>query len=465
VRGALGRAGLSEGWTARLTALSALIQLALGLPDEGISVFDDALAVAERSGDRLAIGYSLHALSIRSLIWRDIAGILDLTGRGLAVIDGDPEAADLRLLMLSNRAAALGELDRRAEAIEAAHEALMLAEQAGTPRLAHARSGLAEQYFCFGQWDDALAEVEPIVGLPGPDYVPMLVHGLIALMAAHRQDWQTAEDHLSGAPDQQAIGLAAAANVHYVLLARALLAESAVGYGRAAEILSVAVDPDLAPEMAWRYFLLPSLARAALELGDEAMLAAAAAAAQQEADRGQPPVRTAIADHCRGLLTGDPGPVLEAAEYFGEAGRVLERGAALEDAAVLAARRGDLAAARRGLASAVTAYQALGAGWDIRRAGARLRPFGVRPPRAAYSDRPVSGWGSLTPTEVKVAGLVAGGRSNPDIAAELFLSRYTVQTHVSHILAKLGVQSRVDIAAETLRHTSPSDREIPIAPG
>jgi DNA-binding CsgD family transcriptional regulator len=458
VRGALGRAGLSGAWTARLTALHALIQLALGLPDEGMGVFDDALAVAKRSGDRLAIGYSLHALSLRSLIRRDIVGMVDLTGRALAVIGGDPEASDLRLLILSNRVGGLGELDRRAEAIETAREAVVLAEQAGTPRLAAVRASLAEQYFWFGQWDDALAEVEPSVGLPGPSYLPMVVQGLIALIAAHRQDWQTAEDQLIGEPDQQAIGLAAAANGYFVLLARALRAERAGGYGEVAGILSVAVDPDLAPEMAWRPFLLPALARAALELGDEAMLAAAAAAAQQEADRAQLPLRTAIADHCRGLMTGDPGPVLAAADYFGAAGRLLERGVALEDAGVLAARRGDLEAARRALAVAVAAYQVLGAGWDIRRASARLRPFGVRPRRAAYSDRPVAGWGALTPTELKVAGLVAGGRSNPDIAAELFLSRNTVQTHVSHILTKLGAQSRVEIAAEALRHTSPPDR-------
>jgi DNA-binding CsgD family transcriptional regulator/tetratricopeptide (TPR) repeat protein len=458
VQAALSRAGLGQAWTARLTALSALIQLALGLPDEGMSVFDDALAVAERSGDRLAIGYSLHAMSIGSLIRRDVVGLLDLTSRGLGVIGGDPEATDLRLVMLANRVSALGELDRRAEAVETAREALLLAEQADTPRLAHARSGLAEQYFCFGQWDDALAEVEPIVGLPGPNYLPMVVHGLIALIAAHRQDWKTAEDHLSGESDQQAVGLAAAANVHYVLLGRALLAERAGGYGEVAGILSVAVDPVLAPEMAWRYILLPTLARAALELADETMLAAAAAAAQQDAERGQLPVRTAVADQCRGLLTGDPGPVLAAADYFGGAGRLLEHGLALEDAAVLAARRGDLAAARHAVAAAVAAYQALGAGWDIHRASARLRPFGVRPRRPAYSDRPVSGWGALTPTELTVAGLVAGGRSNPDIAAELFLSRNTVQTHVSHILTKLGAQSRVEIAAEALRHASPPDR-------
>ena len=51
-----------------------------------------------------------------------------------------------------------------------------------------------------------------------------------------------------------------------------------------------------------------------------------------------------------------------------------------------------------------------------------------------------------------IAGLVAQGRSNPDIAAELALSRSTVQTHVSHILAKLGARSR----AEIIRHVRPA---------
>jgi DNA-binding CsgD family transcriptional regulator len=70
-------------------------------------------------------------------------------------------------------------------------------------------------------------------------------------------------------------------------------------------------------------------------------------------------------------------------------------------------------------------------------------------PRRTDPARPVSGWEALTPTEVKVACLVAEGRSNPDVAAELFLSRYTVQTHVSHILAKLGI--RVGAAGEEQR--------------
>jgi DNA-binding CsgD family transcriptional regulator len=64
----------------------------------------------------------------------------------------------------------------------------------------------------------------------------------------------------------------------------------------------------------------------------------------------------------------------------------------------------------------------------------------------------VTGWQALTPTETKIAYLVAAGQSNPDIAAGLWLSRNTVQTHVSHILTKLGARSRVEIAREALQH-------------
>jgi DNA-binding CsgD family transcriptional regulator len=458
VRGALSRAGLSEAWTAKLTALSAVIEMVLGLPDQGGSVFEDALAVAERSGDRLAIGYSLHVMSLRSITRRDTAGALDQTSRGLAVIGGDPEASDLRLLILANRVTVLGELDRQAQAIDTAREALMLAEQVGTPRLATVRCALAHQYFSFGQWDDALIEIDPAVGLPGPKYMPLIVQGLIALIAAHRADWETAEDHLSGMPDRLGSRDDAVSNAQFILLARALLAERAGSYGEVLGILSMAIEPDFAQLMANRYLLLPDLARAASELADEATLAAAAAAAQQEAEREQLPVKSAIADQCRGLMTGDPGPVLAAADYFGAAGRLLDHGLALEDAAVLAARRDDPASARHALAGAMAAYQALGADWDIHRASARLLPLGIRHRRPAYPSRPASGWGALTPTEVKIARLVAGGRSNPDIAADLFLSRNTVQTHVSRILAKLGARSRVDITAEARRHASSSDR-------
>jgi DNA-binding CsgD family transcriptional regulator len=56
----------------------------------------------------------------------------------------------------------------------------------------------------------------------------------------------------------------------------------------------------------------------------------------------------------------------------------------------------------------------------------------------------------LTAAERRVADLVAAGRTNREVAAELFLGERTVATHLSHIYAKLGVRSRTELS-RTLR--------------
>ena len=59
--------------------------------------------------------------------------------------------------------------------------------------------------------------------------------------------------------------------------------------------------------------------------------------------------------------------------------------------------------------------------------------------------RPASGWASLTPTERDVVRLVSIGLANKDIASRLFVSPRTVQTHLTHVYAKLGLTSRVQL--------------------
>jgi DNA-binding CsgD family transcriptional regulator len=62
--------------------------------------------------------------------------------------------------------------------------------------------------------------------------------------------------------------------------------------------------------------------------------------------------------------------------------------------------------------------------------------------------RPSTGWAALTPTELDVAHLVRKGLQNKEIAARLFISPRTVQTHLTHMYAKLGLSSRVQLAQE-----------------
>jgi len=72
---------------------------------------------------------------------------------------------------------------------------------------------------------------------------------------------------------------------------------------------------------------------------------------------------------------------------------------------------------------------------------------------AARMRRPVTGWEALTDAERRVADLVAGGLANREVAERLFLSRYTVETHLKHAFVKLGVSSRAELAALAPRNT------------
>ena len=70
--------------------------------------------------------------------------------------------------------------------------------------------------------------------------------------------------------------------------------------------------------------------------------------------------------------------------------------------------------------------------------------------------RPSTGWASLTPAELDVVRLVSEGLGNKDIAARLFVSPRTVETHLTHVYTKLGLASRVQLAQEAARQTGSS---------
>jgi pimeloyl-ACP methyl ester carboxylesterase/DNA-binding CsgD family transcriptional regulator len=83
---------------------------------------------------------------------------------------------------------------------------------------------------------------------------------------------------------------------------------------------------------------------------------------------------------------------------------------------------------------------------QARQQSSRKQPAQRGRPRAR-PPRPALGWPSLTEAELPVVRLAAEGHTNADIAARLYLSRYTVETHLKHVFAKLGVESRAELAA------------------
>ncbi len=116
---------------------------------------------------------------------------------------------------------------------------------------------------------------------------------------------------------------------------------------------------------------------------------------------------------------------------------------ALDEAATLA--RVDRPSGVEALRGAARAAEAIGARSEQSLAVQRLRTLGVRTWRR-HGDA-----GPLTPRELEIAHLVATGDSNPEIAAALFLSRKTVERHVSNILRKLGARNRTELAARLPR--------------
>jgi DNA-binding CsgD family transcriptional regulator len=119
------------------------------------------------------------------------------------------------------------------------------------------------------------------------------------------------------------------------------------------------------------------------------------------------------------------------------------------EAASAQASSGDTASLRLAMAT----FDRLGAAPAAQRVAAELRTRGVRVARrsdrggaAAEPSR-----GGLSEREVEMLRLVAAGFTNPQIATTLYISRKTAEHHVSNILVKLGVASRVEAAAAVVR--------------
>ncbi|GGS33230.1 ATP-binding protein [Actinokineospora fastidiosa] len=446
---ALARPGLDGRHRARLLVLSARAHRDIGEVDRAGEVARSALACAEEAGDRWAVGWALHVLTVVAVMRGEMAAALPLFERALAVTGADPALLDLRMLLQINQAVALGDLDRYPEAIAAAEQVKALAEGTGAlVRLAQAHSALAELRHDTGRWDDALAGVAAVPAEAKDPGVACCDHGTAAVILLRRGNPEAAARHLAAA-EAPALRIGSR-TIAALALARSLARECAGDPAGALAVLvaSLSGGGEEAEEME---DLIPDAVRLAVQLDDRGTATFAAGMAEKLAQDCAIPHRAAAAAYCRGVLAADPAELMAAAERYHAAGRPFGRARALHQAAVAFAGLGEATEARTAFTQADDLYAGLGATWDAARLRAALRGHGIRRGPRAQHRRARTGWPSLTPTEGRVAALVAAGLSNPQIADRLVLSRRTVATHVSHILAKLGVASRTDIAREATR--------------
>jgi DNA-binding CsgD family transcriptional regulator len=166
----------------------------------------------------------------------------------------------------------------------------------------------------------------------------------------------------------------------------------------------------------------------------------------------------AHATRCRGLVAAARGAVEDAASLLEravaqheEVGDLFGQSRALLALGAVRRRQRQKRDARDAISAALAGFEQLGASTWIDKARAELGRIGGRQ-RAE----------GLTAAERRVAALVAEGRTNREVAAALFLGERTVETHLSHVYAKLGVRSRVELA-RTFRSNEQSSGGLTIS--
>jgi DNA-binding NarL/FixJ family response regulator len=302
-----------------------------------------------------------------------------------------------------------------------------------------------------GRWDDALAIVD--TGLEASAVTQSgfvsRAFGLAAAIRIRRGELDDAalgleRWRLRALPEQYGLPVAG--------LSEMLLDEARSGPVAAREAAQrtwkAALDTG---RVVWVVNAGPDTARVALRAGDTPLLSRIAADSAAAPASAMPGMAPAV-DLIQAIAERDPDRAMAAASAYAGRGHVLGELGAWEEAAVAAAARGDAERARSCAARCTNVAAMLGANAVARRLTARLREHEIRLGATGRRRRPSTGWDSLTPTELQVAELVGHGLTSPQIAARLYLSPRTVQTHISHSLRKLGLSSRVELATTVARH-------------
>ncbi|MCG5218622.1 helix-turn-helix transcriptional regulator [Streptosporangium sp. KLBMP 9127] len=445
----------------RVTALANLggELLLTGQGELGRPMIRESARLATMFGDRSAEADALTTLAVLESIDGEHTAAEDAL-EGSRIMAERAGSGHRLLRAFVNIAAELIFQSRHAEAITTATEGIALARRLGRARTGgvYIAVNLADAQLCLGHWEDAVATIDEAVALdPNPPQRGELLL-MRAEIAVARGDHDLAAELMAEVRDLLAtarlnrFGSATLARVTIVWRhARGDLA----GAVTAAEEALAAFVPLAAPWYLW-LILVPGM-RVSTEAARSAESADRARALRESllvaAEGLAAPGRFHVARRTAFLAeAADPHDLVAwdaAVAAWQEAGEPYHLAAALVRAAGAAAFSGDREGAGARLRRAAELADRLRArplGEEIDRLArrARLTLRQDRPP--AEPDR-----FGLTPRELEVLGLVARGKSNREVAEELYISVKTVSVHVSNILAKLGVASRGEAAAQAHR--------------
>jgi len=434
-----GRPAAAERWARR--ALEAL-----GEPDPGTASMADRIlgAIAVHRGD-LDDGIALCRRSV-----------------------AEADAPHRRALANAYFAQMLFDVGRTREAIDVARGGATEARRAGfeTSFGAYLVGVAAQGLIRLGRWSEADAVLAGAAGLPLAAILAIQVEAAGVVLAARRGDLDDARTRLA-----RLRSLPSDAwhdNVVAVATAEVHLAER--DWEEALAVSQRALTPPSGAEVRWPVQLTWLLTLATVERTLDAvarqddidavsvredLLARIGAAAALPAARG--PIASLYLQASRATVTrlagADPDAfagAAAAADALGDPWMAAQLRAHEADGAAAtgaAARAVDALRAAHATASALGARPLLD---DIDALARRTRISVEAAAVPTLAEHDISRLG-LTPREVEVLGLVAAGRTNREIGTELFVSEKTASVHVSNILRKLGVTTRVEAAAVAQR--------------
>lgn len=443
---------------ARLLALSATVKLFSGELDAAAGAARYAEEAAIEAGDIRALVHGLgmqgHAAHCRG----ELGEAENLLSRAVALAEDDGSREAYESTPHTHLGLLLGDLDRLAEAENVLAAGRRAAEAFGSVSAVWMAHVIAVQApFLSARFDDALAELDTMAALSEETGIAWqgVAFALRALIALYRQGPEEAEPWVR----QAEMAAATEGPMYGMAWVPRMEASYLHSRGRTDEALAAAWKGWQACQASGmvleRWILGPSLAGLAAAAGERSRADEVANGVEvlAAANPGVTGLEGA-ALHARGRADEDADALLAGLGTYRAGPRRYEQARVAEDAAIALAGAGRRQEAEAAGGEALELYAELQLGWDAARARAELRRAGLRPGVRGVRGRPATGWKALTVTEDKVARLVARGLSNTDVAQRLVLSRRTVESHVSHILGKLGLRSRSQLIA------SSADRQV-----
>jgi predicted ATPase/DNA-binding CsgD family transcriptional regulator len=403
----------------------------------------EAIGLARDLGDRWRLSQILVAQVVAALAARDpiAARAAAEEGRDLADAIGDRFDArrcrwylGIAQLYRGDLAGAVAQFAAVADEAEAAHDEIWRVDSLVGLGIALAHQG---DYAAARAAADAAVEATAELG----GLKAAAAYHVLAVAALAAGDATTARDATeAGRPFASAVPQATG-------LQRVLSAEAALAGG------------DLVAARRWADDAVSTITGAFLS--DPLTTRARVAIAQGEPDQAERDAHDALAHaaeveaylyipyilECLGTLAGQAGSHREAARLFGATRSMRERIGSVRFKVWDASYEASVATLRGAMD-----HKDFESAWAEGAALSTDEAIAYAQRGRGQRKRPASGWASLTPTEQDVVRLLSEGLANNDIAARLFVSPRTVQTHLTHVYSKLGLSSRVQLVQEAARH-------------